>query len=57
MASWMDEAGFETDWKKSDPGDIKRRAAAAKAAASARRWRDYQQRQRDRGAMYLAGGE
>lgn len=57
MKDWMDEAGFEVEWKQSGPGDVKRRAAAAKAAASARRWRDYQRRQRDRDTIYLAAGE
>ncbi|GMH41298.1 hypothetical protein BSKO_09208 [Bryopsis sp. KO-2023] len=58
VRDWMHEVGFEdVEWKQSDESVLKRRATAAKAAASARRWRDYQRRQDDKETLALPAGK
>lgn len=48
----MEDVGFRPETEHKDT-DLKKRAAAAQAAASARRWRDYQRNARDRGTLRL----
>eukprot|EP00210_Caulerpa_lentillifera_P005564 g5322.t2 len=59
QASWMNDIGFDihhnndSDGSYSPDYDIKKQATAAQAAASARRWRDYQRNMRDRDTLRL----
>lgn len=54
MGSWMEDLGFNFEPATASPEkDLKRRAAAAQAASSARRWRDYQRNMRDKETLSL----
>lgn len=57
QASWMEEVGFDMHFYHSENGsadfDQKKRATAAQAASSARRWRDYQRNMRDKETLRL----
>lgn len=50
--SWADSVVFQRDYQDT-ARDVQRRATAAQAAASARKWRDYQRNQRMRDMLYL----
>lgn len=51
-SNWVEDSIFRQE-ARSSTKDVERRAAAAQAATSARRWRDYKRNQRQQGVLYL----